>query len=132
MLSKAVGKTLGVARKATVIVVRYVDKFGQRSNPHGIDALLQTYDDIKSRHHSSKVVVELSSSLSGNKVWIKEIATEIMQDFAAMKNVLFVMAAGNGKPVSFINFTIACGHELITRIVNPHHGISTGVGCYDS
>jgi len=66
VLSKAAGMILGVARKATVIVVRYIDVYGQRSNPHGIDAFLQTYDDIKKRNSSSKVVVEFSTNFAGN------------------------------------------------------------------
>ena len=102
VLSKAVGKTLGVARKATVVVVRKVDAYGKSGTPHGIDALLQTYDDIRKRHPSSKVVVNLSASfVSKNKPWVKKMTTEILQAFVDMKNVLFVMAAGNEGPVSF-------------------------------
>lgn len=61
--SKLVGKTLGIARKASVVVVRISDRYGQDTNELRIDGLLKTYDRIAKHQPKEKghrVVVNMS------------------------------------------------------------------------
>lgn len=96
VLSKIAGHNVGVSRNVNVIIVRLANSIGHRFIFHGLDALLQTYDDIKARHSKDKVVINFS-----NVFWpefnkqVKPAIEDIMTEIIKLQNTLFVMGAGS-------------------------------------
>jgi hypothetical protein len=65
-LSKAVGKTVGVARKATVIAT--VWDFEKGIYEHWLDGLAKVHADLLSENRGTKSVINLSISIPQNQV----------------------------------------------------------------
>ncbi|KAK2811709.1 hypothetical protein FQN49_008438, partial [Arthroderma sp. PD_2] len=99
VLSRIVGDPTGTAGKAAIVIVVYTDKNGKNSYENTIDALWRTYDDIRARPVTDKVVINMSwgvpiSQHSG----INMAYVDIFNKISDLKNVVMVSAAGNGPP----------------------------------
>ncbi|KAK2846342.1 hypothetical protein FQN49_005817, partial [Arthroderma sp. PD_2] len=103
VLSRAVGRTVGIARKASVVVVVKSNKDGRSTIYNFIDALLKTYDDITEHHPNGKVVINLSSSLRKPKDpdlddMCRQLFTDLMTALTELEHVVVVTTAGNEGP----------------------------------
>ncbi|KAK2834896.1 hypothetical protein FQN49_006807 [Arthroderma sp. PD_2] len=97
VLSRIAGRTLGIAKKADIVVVVDRQRDGTGYDLNGIDSLLKTYDHI-AKNKDRKVVVNLNwfSPAPGDP--LPELITTIIKAFHSnLKNVVMVVGAGDGK-----------------------------------
>ncbi|KAK2848552.1 hypothetical protein FQN49_005612 [Arthroderma sp. PD_2] len=125
VLSRIVGRTLGTARKAKVVIVVDDDKDSGGTILNTIDAFKKVYDDIKDNHKDDKVVVNISSGMDLEKYdKLAATVTGIIKSFHDdLKNVILVVAAGNGRPgTKIVDYP-----ERLAETTNPDMVVVGGV-----
>ncbi|KAF3937724.1 Cerevisin [Dactylella cylindrospora] len=125
VLGKIIGSQTGIAKKASIVYVKYTDSNGIFSELNMIDGLMQLYDDIIDNRKKDKVIVYLGwgmpdfSAEDRFSEIVIGIMKEILQKLAKEKNVIIVTRAGDYGEEYLINeypAVLAKRHENIITV----------------
>ncbi|KAK6362768.1 hypothetical protein TWF730_000223 [Orbilia blumenaviensis] len=117
MVTKIAGRTSGIARKASIVMVAIRDGEFLMSLASILDGLMKMYDHIQKYNSNRPCIINISARLtavftptgqeSGTNLRILKLENNIMkrllERFTNLKNVVIVTGAGNDKPGTPIN-----------------------------
>ncbi|KAF3916266.1 Oryzin [Orbilia brochopaga] len=117
VISKLTGKHVGVAQKASIVVVKLRDGRDESHFFAVVGGFIQIYDHIRRKNSNANCIINVSVGLTPDHESYRPLFEEVIRALTDLPNVIIVAAAGNGEPVS-ITFEV--------YLVNAMHAIKVG------
>ncbi|KAK6341457.1 Secreted subtilisin-like serine protease sub9 [Orbilia brochopaga] len=111
VVGRVAGKNTGVAQKASIVVVKYVDGRGEWIPEYTLDGLIRIHDHILRNNAHRNCIINISLSYTPareRQIFVADYETnyeEVLQDvidaLMELPNVIMVVGSGNEDPLVY-------------------------------